>query len=73
MRARTTFATIQDRWNTAVVDLDLAASFAHAGNRTAATARCHEAERVFAELRSIRELERVRAIREDVGAMTESG
>jgi hypothetical protein len=63
MRARITFATIGDRWNAAIVDLDLAKSFLTAGDRAAAASRCDEAETVFSELRSIRELDRVRSVR----------
>jgi hypothetical protein len=71
-RARTTFAAIGDRWNAAIVDLDLAGSFLAAGDGAAAESRCDEAETIFSQLRSIRELDRVRSVRAETGGTPEA-
>jgi hypothetical protein len=72
MRARTTFATMGDRWNAAVVDLDLAGAFHAAGDTESGALHCDEAETVFADLRSIRDLERVRTTRAEVRGTPET-
>jgi class 3 adenylate cyclase len=72
MRARTTFATMGDRWNAAVLDLDLAGAFQATSDTTSAALRCDEAETVFADLRSIRDLERVRTTRAELRGTPET-
>ena len=64
MRARSTFAGIGDRWNTALLDLDLAESALASGDVETAVSRCREATTAFTELRSLRELERARTLAE---------
>jgi class 3 adenylate cyclase len=61
-RAAETYAATGARWHRAVVDLDVAAALAERGDRQDAMRACAGAASVVGELRSIREIERARAL-----------
>jgi tetratricopeptide (TPR) repeat protein len=63
VRASDTFGAIDARWDRAVADLDLAACFAARGDQEEARRRLASAADAFERVRSVRDLERVRAIR----------
>ena len=62
--AGATFDAIGNRWHAALLELDLAETFAASGRTDEANRRASAAEASFERLRSIRELERLRALRE---------
>jgi class 3 adenylate cyclase len=66
-RAGATFASIGARYEAALAHLDLARARIAAGDEEAARTRCETATEVFTELRSIGELERVRAFSAELG------
>jgi len=63
-RAGETFRAIGDRWNAAIIDLDLARALADAGQIEHALLRAAEANATFEALRSIRALDDARSLLE---------
>ncbi len=69
-RAAETFGAIGDRWNLALVELDVAELLADVGERSASSERCRSAAAVVRDLGAIEEIERANAIER---RLTESG